>query len=168
MAIEIERRFLVSGKEWESYVIEEKEIHQGYLTTNFQEWITRIRIVNQQEAWITLKKSKTGFLTQEFEYRIPMEDGKEIWNLVKFKLVKTRFLLSIKPGTWIVDCFKDENSPLKIAEIELDTTESNIKKSQYIWLGKEITCIKTLSNAALAKEPLSEWSSKNKEKFNLS
>ncbi len=167
MGIEIERRFLISGKEWEKSVIKELEIKQGYLSTNFQEWITRIRLVNEQEASITMKRSKTGLLNQEFEYNIPIEDGKEIWEPLKCKLVKTRYLLNIKPGYWIVDCFKGENAPLKIAEIELEAPTSHLQKSELIWLGQEITGIKKLSNAALAKHPICEWCKKDKEEFKL-
>ncbi len=167
MAIEIERRFLVLGNEWEQFVIEEQEIKQGYLSLNFQEWITRVRIVNGRKALITLKKSKDGFVNQEFEYKIPIEDGKEIWNLLEVKLVKKRYLLNIDPGSWIIDFFEGENSPLKIAEIELQTTKSNLNKSKFMWLGQEITGIKRLSNAALAKEPFHKWPSKEKEKFKL-
>ena len=73
MAIEIERRFLVLGNEWEQFVIDEQEIQQGYLSLNFQEWITRVRIVNGKQAWITLKKSKDGFLNQEFELQLKVK-----------------------------------------------------------------------------------------------
>ena len=62
MAIEIERRFIVEGDEWKSFAKNPKNFKQGYLSTNFDEWITRIRIIDDKESEITLKAPYTALI----------------------------------------------------------------------------------------------------------
>ena len=68
---------------------------------------------------------------------------------------KERFFLEIKKKSWIVDCFKENNYPLEIAEIELSNEEENLSLPSFI--SKEITGMKHYSNFSLAKYPFSEW-----------
>ena len=56
---------------------------------------------------------------------------------------------------WVVDCFKGENFPLVIAEIELIALNQEIEIPP--WCHSEISHCKELSNAALAKLPISSW-----------
>ena len=164
MGIEIERRFLVKNEDWRSQVILSEDFSQAYLNSNIDEWATRIRTVDNRKAYITLKSSLNGLVNNEFEYSIPIEDAIELIKLSKYKIIKTRHHLKINNKNWVVDIFNGSNSSLKIAEIELN---SESEKTQIpSWCGQEITGIKSLSNAFLAKKPISELSLQDRVKPN--
>ena len=61
MGIEIERRFIVQGDEWKELIKSSQEFKQGYLTTNKDGRTIRIRIIDNQESWLTLKYTKEKF-----------------------------------------------------------------------------------------------------------
>ena len=71
---------------------------------------------------------------------------------------KERFFLEVAQKVWIIDCFKDKNFPLEIAEIEL--TEEKEKIILPSFLAKEITGLKTYTNLNLTKHPFSKWGTK--------
>ena len=68
---------------------------------------------------------------------------------------KERFFLKIEKKSWIIDCFKENNYPLEIAEIELSSEDEDLSLPSFI--SKEITGMKHYSNFSLAKKPFSEW-----------
>ena len=162
MGIEIERRFLVDNEDWKSEVIVSEEFSQAYLNSNIDEWTIRVRIINNAKAYLTLKSSINGLVNYEFEYSIPIKDAIELIKLSKYKITKTRYQLQINKKNWVVDSFDGSNSSLKIAEIELNSDSEEIKVPS--WCGLEITGIKSLSNASLAKTPISEFSIKDRLK----
>jgi len=162
MGIEIERRFLVDNEDWKSEVIVSEEFSQAYLNSNIDEWTIRVRIINNAKAYLTLKSSINGLVNYEFEYSIPIKDAIELIKLSKYKITKTRYQLHINKKNWVVDSFDGSNSSLKIAEIELNSDSEEIKVPS--WCGLEITGIKSLSNASLAKTPISEFSIKDRLK----
>ena len=153
MGVEIERRFLVENESWKSQVVLSEDFNQGYLNSILDEWTVRVRIINKRQGFITLKSSFYGYINHEFEYPIPIEDAKELLKLAKHKITKTRYQLNIEGKIWVVDYFKGLNSPLIIAEIELRSESENISIPS--WCGEEITGKKSLSNAALARTPIS-------------
>ena len=162
MGIEIERRFLVENEDWKSQVILSENLIQAYLNSNIDEWATRIRIIDNNKAYITLKSSLNGLVNNEFEYSIPIKDAMELIKLATNKIIKTRYQLTIHNKDWVVDIFHGSNSSLKIAEIELNSESEEIQVPS--WCGQEITGIKSLSNASLAKKPISEFSLKDRIK----
>ena len=81
----------------------------------------------------------------------------------KYKITKIRYQLKINKKNWVVDVFEQSNSGLKIAEIELNSESEEIEVPS--WCGREITGIKSLSNASLAKTPISQLSVKDRMKF---
>ena len=161
MAIEIERRFLVKGSEWEKHVKSLVKIRQGYFPTDFKKWSSRIRIIDNKKSFITFKSSKNNLENYEFEYQIPLNDAEIIWDLLEYKIIKTRYKLSLKDGDWIIDCFEEENQPLMIAEVELRSKNDLIQIPS--WCINEITSQKSLSNAALAKKPIALRKLKEKQ-----
>ena len=163
MGIEIERRFIVKNEDWRSKVLLSQDLSQAYLALDLDEWTTRVRIIDNNHAFLTLKSSKNGLVNDEFEYSIPIKDGIELLNLSKYKITKTRYQLKINQKYWVVDSFYGANSSLKIAEIELSSESEVIQIPS--WCGKEITGIKSLSNASLAKTPISELSIKDRLKI---
>ena len=163
MGIEIERRFLVENEDWKFQIMLSEDFSQAYLNSIVDEWATRVRIIENKKAYITLKSSLNGFTNHEFEYSIAIKDAIELLTLSKYKITKTRYQLKINKKIWVVDLFDESNSSLKIAEIELSSESEKINIPS--WCGKEITGIKSLSNAALAKTPISEISVKDRMKF---
>ena len=156
MGIEIERRFLVKNENWKRLTIFSEDFIQGYLNSNPEDLAVRIRISNHKEGFLTLKSSIDGLINNEFEYPIPIKDAYELIELSKYKLTKTRYQLKINNKYWIVDSFKNLNSPLVLAEIELKSPSEKVEIPS--WCGREITGIKSLSNAFLAKTPISSLS----------
>jgi CYTH domain-containing protein len=71
---------------------------------------------------------------------------------------KERFFLKIDRKDWILDCFKDKNFPLEIAEIELTKEEEQVILPSFI--AKEITGLKIYTNLNLTKHPFSKWEMK--------
>ena len=102
-----------------------------------------------------LKKHIKGFTNFEFEYSIPQSDGNKIMSTLTNTIKKERFFLEIEKKSWIIDCFKDNNYPLEIAEIELSNEEEDLILPSFI--SKEITGLTHYSNFSLANNPFSRW-----------
>ena len=162
MGIEIERRFLVANEDWKSQIILSEDFHQAYLNSSVDEWATRVRIINNKKAFITLKSSLNRLINYEFEYPMPIKDANELIKLSKYKITKTRYQLRINNKHWVVDLFDGLNSSLTIAEIELNSESEEIQVPS--WCGQEITGITSLSNASLAVTPISQFSVKDRMK----
>ncbi|KGG16783.1 MULTISPECIES: CYTH domain-containing protein [unclassified Prochlorococcus] len=165
MGLEIERRFIVQGNAWKELSTEVKAFHQGYFSTSFEEWIVRLRIINEKHSEITLKARATEMINHEFEYPIPIKDALYMWDLISNKIKKKRHILNFEQGKWVVDCFEGKNFPLVLAEVELNSEKEKITKPS--WCSHEITGVKSFSNAALAKSPITEWSITERQRFNL-
>ena len=158
MALEIERRFLIKNNEWKEFITHKTFIEQGYLSSNLDDWIIRIRF-NGENFKIALKKHIKNFTNYEYEYLIPNREGEKIIATLPNTIKKERFLLELDQKNWIVDCFLDNNSPLKIAEIELTEEKEEVILPSF--LSKEITGLKVFSNLSLTKHPFSKWNNKD-------
>ena len=158
MALEIERRFLLKNDEWKKYITHQTLIEQGYLSHNLEDWIIRIRF-NGKNYRIALKKHIKNFTNYEFEYLIPISEGQKIMGTITNTIKKERFFLEVDQRNWIIDCFKDKNFPLQIAEIEL--TEEKEEVILPTFLSREITGLKIFTNFSLTKYPYSEWIDQN-------
>ena len=154
MALEIERRFLIKNDNWKEFVTKKIYIEQGYLSKNLDDWIIRIRF-SGKEFKIALKKHIESFTSFEFEYSIPRKDGETIMSNLSNTIKKDRFFLKVEKKSWIVDCFKENNYPLQIAEIELSKEEEDLSLPSFI--SKEITGLTDYSNFSLTNKPFSEW-----------
>ena len=154
MALEIERRFLIKNDNWKKFITEKIFIEQGYLSQSLDNWIIRIRFTGQ-DFKIAFKKHIKSFTNFEFEYSIPKRDGETIMSNLSNTIKKERFFLEVENKSWIIDCFKENNYPLEIAEIELSSEEEDLSLPSFI--SKEITGMKHYSNFSLANKPFSEW-----------
>ena len=154
MALEIERRFLVKNDNWKEYITKKINIEQGYLSRSLDGWIIRIRFTGESSK-IALKKHIKGFTNFEFEYSIPQSDAETIMSNLKSTIKKERFFLEVEKKSWIIDCFKENNYPLEIAEIELSNEEEDLFLPSFI--SQEITGLTHYSNFSLANNPFSEW-----------
>ena len=75
MGIEIERRFLVKNEDWKSQVILSEDYMQAYLNSSIDEWTIRVRIIDRNQSYITLKSYLNHLINHEFEYSIPFQDA---------------------------------------------------------------------------------------------
>ena len=114
----------------------------------------RVRLIGKNSK-ITLKKHIKGFTNFEFEYSIPRSDAEIIMSNLSNTIKKDRFFLEIGKQSWIIDCFKENNYPLEIAEIELSNEEEDLFLPSFI--SKEITGLTHYSNFSLANNPFSQW-----------
>ena len=154
MALEIERRFLLKNDNWKKFITKKVFIEQGYLSKSLDDWIIRIRFTGK-DFKITLKKHIQSFTNYEFEYSIPQKDGETIMSDLSNTIKKERFFLEVEKKSWIIDCFKEYNYPLAIAEIELSNEQEDLILPSFI--SKEITGLKHYSNFSLSNKPFSEW-----------
>ena len=154
MALEIERRFLIKNDNWKKFITKKIFIEQGYLSKSLDDWIIRIRFTGKDYK-IALKKHIESFTNFEFEYSIPSKDGEIIMSNLSNTIKKERFYLEVEKKSWIIDCFKEKNFPLEIAEIELSKEEDAFNVPSFI--SREITGLRHYSNFSLANKPFSEW-----------
>jgi adenylate cyclase len=155
MAIEIERKFLVSGK-FKDKASHAFYIAQGYLNSD-PERSVRIRI-QEEKAFLTIKGigNQSGTSRFEWEKAIPMQDARDLLGICEPGLIeKTRYFVEGGGHTFEVDEFSGENKGLIIAEIELKTEEEAFEKPD--WLGVEVTGIEKYYNAMLIRNPYSKW-----------
>jgi len=165
MAVEIERRFLLTGEGWRSLAGAPQPLRQGYLAASADGVTVRVRLRGVEAAWLTLKAAADaiGLVRHEFEYAIPVSDAESLWTLAPHRLEKTRFSLSLAGGDWVVDQFAGRNGPLLLAEVELPSAQTALEIPA--WCGREITGDGRWANAALARRPLQDWPQAEREEF---
>ena len=155
MAIEIERKFLVSHNGWRRQVCRQHQIRQAYLSSTDLS-TTRVRVIDELQAVLTIKSGYRGLARHEFEYAIPCNDAHQIIELRTSEIVeKTRHYVTVAGLTWEVDEFLGLNSGLVIAEVELDDEGIEIQLPD--WVGEEVTGQRLYHNSQLAIRPFSTW-----------
>ena len=154
MALEIERRFLIKNDNWKEFITKKIFIEQGYLSKSLDDWVIRIRLTGK-DFKIAIKKHIESFTNFEFEYSIPRKDGETIMSNLSNIIKKERFFLEVEKKSWIIDCFKENNYPLEIAEIELSREEEDLSLPSFI--SKEITGKTEYSNFSLTNQPFTKW-----------
>ena len=161
MALEIERRFLVSGQAWRQHQRWSAALEQGYLSREPEGLTLRVRRDGKGAAWLTLKLPAAGIARQEFEYAIPPTDAAALLAQCPVALGKVRHGLDLPGGDWVLDVFSAENAPLVIAEVELERADQALPIPP--WCCAEITGLGAFSNAALAANPFARWSTAERE-----
>ena len=161
MALEIERRFLVSGQQWRRHVLWKARLQQGYLAAGADGFTLRVRS-SEEQAWLTIKAATAtapglpdGLVRHEFEYAIPMVDAEALLDLAPSQISKWRHGLELPGGDWVLDVFEGPNAPLVVAEVELVAADQPLSVPS--WCVLELTGRHELSNAALANRPLAAW-----------
>ncbi len=153
MGKEIERKFLVSKDSWKKLdLLKKVEIHQGYLHTA-DDLTLRIRLsiaagLRFGDAFITIKTNTTGITRDEYEYKIPYEDGKQLIKKAPAILKKVRnYVRDEKNQLWEIDVFQGKNRGLVMAEIELKSAREHV--SIPAWLGREVSTDPLYMNTSL-------------------
>ena len=155
MAVEIERKFLLSSDAWREEVERSLEMKQGYLSRDAQSSV-RIRVCDDR-ADINVKSTRDGIYRLEYEYPIPLADAEEMLRLVAHRPIihKTRHIVHRDGHCWEIDEFHGENAGLIVAEVELQSREEQIERPP--WLGREISTDARYYNSNLSKVPYSAW-----------
>lgn len=152
MAIEIERKFLVTGDAWREAGGE--LLVQGYLSRD-KDCTVRVRIAGEQ-AFLTIKGKTEGASRQEFEYPVPLADAESLMALCQGPVIrKTRRRIPLGKHVWEVDEFFGDNAGLVVAEIELKSADEDFARPD--WLGQEVTHDARYYNSALSELPYTRW-----------
>ncbi len=152
MALEIERKFLVTGTAWREAA--GVRYAQGYLNRDKYRTV-RVRVAGDA-AFLTIKGLTQGATRAEFEYPIPVADAQALLGLCEGPLIeKTRYVVQVGTTTWEVDEFHGENAPLVVAEVELTSEDAAFERPD--WLGEEVTHDARYFNASLSQLPFQRW-----------
>ncbi|EJX02662.1 Uncharacterized conserved protein UCP016487, CYTH region [gut metagenome] len=155
MAIEIERKFLVSG-DFLHEATSSTRIVQGYICTEPGRSV-RVRI-RGDEAFLTIKgaSDEKGLSRYEFETKIPIVDAERLMELcVSGVIDKVRYLVPKGNHTWEVDVFHGENEGLVLAEIELASEDEPFERPS--WLGQEVSGDRRYYNSMLTIHPFNSF-----------
>ncbi len=154
MGREVERKYLVIGREWRqgSGVL----YRQGYLSAA-KERTVRVRRGGER-GYLTIKGESVGATRSEYEYEIPVRDAEEMLaHLCERPLIeKRRHRVEHAGLTWEVDEFLNENAGLVLAEVELEHEDQAVQRPA--WVGNEVTDDPRYFNANLSRHPFGEWS----------
>lgn len=148
MAKEIERKFLVASDDWRREADHGTSFLQAYIVT-MNDRSTRVRLMDDARATLTIKIG-SGLLTRdEFEYDIPVADARDLMSkAVGMIIEKTRFRVARGSFVWEVDVYAAAHHGLVVAEVELRTEDDEPELPQ--WLGAEVTGDPRYSNQSLS------------------
>ena len=154
--LEIERKFSVKSTTFLANAKESYKITQGYLNTDKNRTV-RVR-TKGNKGFITVKgiSSADGLSRFEWEKEIDIKDAEALLLLCEdFVIDKTRYLIPFDTVVFEVDVFEGGNKGLVIAEVELETTDQQFEKPD--WLGEELTGDERYYNAYLSNVPFTTW-----------
>lgn len=160
MAIEIERKFLVTGKGYLNEATSQSVIRQGFLNLDPKRTV-RVRIAGAL-AWLTIKGPSNQAGTTRFEWETPIEPAaaEELLLLTEGSVIeKKRYTVPKGNHLFEVDEFKGDNNGLVVAEVELSAEEDVFLKPE--WLGAEVTGDIRYYNAQLSINPYKAWNHEN-------
>jgi adenylate cyclase len=148
MAVEIERKFLVTSGAWRSDARAGERIRQGWLVRD-PERTVRVRRRGDR-AYLTVK-GPGGLARPEFEWEIPSADADALLDTLCLpgQIDKTRFEVDVDGHGWEVDVFHAEHHGLVVAEIELESTDETFVVPA--WAGLEVTGDDRYTNAVLSR-----------------
>lgn len=154
MAIEIERKFLVTGDGWRT-LGQGKVYRQGYIARG-QGRTVRVRIAGDQ-GYLTIKGAAQGLARPEFEYAIPLADAEQLLaGLCDRPLIeKTRYRVPWSGLVWEIDEFWGDNQGLILAEVELTDEHQAIDRPD--WIGEDVSHDTRYYNANLVNYPFCQW-----------
>lgn len=151
MGREIERKFLLARDDWHALVTQTDAIRQGYLSSNGGVTV-RIRTVNDQKGFITIKSGGAVIERAEFEYEIPIEDARDLLLRCPGRLIeKRRHHLALPGGEWVVDEFAGRHAGLVLLEVELPHAGTILALPD--WVGEEVTGKAEYYNSTLSALP---------------
>ncbi|WP_029407644.1 CYTH domain-containing protein [Thiomicrorhabdus sp. Milos-T2] len=165
MAREIERKFLLKNQDWKALAHKKTHFAQGYLndiSDKSAKSSVRVRIEGDK-ANMNIKSLEIGLSRDEYEYEIPLDDGKKILATLASGPVieKERHLVTVDSHTWEIDEFFGDNQGLVIAEVEIQSEDETFSMPE--WAGREVTEEVRFYNISLSKRPFNSWSEDEKQ-----
>ena len=154
--IEIERKFLVTTKDFKKEAKRKTRIIQGFLNTD-KERTVRIRLRGNQ-GFITVKgmSSNDGVSRFEWEKEISETEAEALLKLCEKGVIeKIRHEVEIGNHIFEVDEFFGDNQGLIVAEVELNHVSETFEKP--LWLGQEVTGDIKYYNSQLSQHPFNSW-----------
>ncbi|OSM02329.1 CYTH domain-containing protein [Magnetofaba australis] len=154
MAIEIERKFLVTGDGWRGQGTTTR-FRQGFLSTD-KDRVVRVRIAGEKGT-LAIKGRNRGAARPEFEYEIPLSDAQSLLDTLCMPpiLEKNRTVIPQGEVFWEVDEFFGDNQGLIVAEVELPHEDHPVDLPD--WVGQEVTHDRRYANSNLVNYPYSKW-----------
>ena len=144
MSIEKERKFVLK------YLPEglvPVHIEQGYLMFEGHKHL-RIRIINNTTAILTYKNMYTAEYRSEFEFEVPLREGKELMASTDIKLEKTRYSTSYMVNHIDFDLYDNG-----IATVEIEFTSDSLEVGALPdYCGVDVTGKYEYSNIVMAKK----------------
>jgi adenylate cyclase len=144
--IEKERKFILkylpSG-------LKKQKIKQGYISNNSKTQV-RVRIIDDSSAFITVKFKIDNETRQEFEYKIPIDEGFEIYHSCSLKLEKIRYKTKYENNQIDIDVYQNGKS---VVEIEYEDVLTKLPD----YCGEEVTGVKEWSNSSIAKSIMENY-----------
>ncbi|MGA7489165.1 MAG: CYTH domain-containing protein [Xanthobacteraceae bacterium] len=151
MSVEIERKFLVRGDDWQELATDRISIRQAYLASAGKASI-RVRIKGDGTATLSIKSRPVDLRRLELEYAIPVLEAEALMQLRQGSIIeKVRHLVPWGELVWEVDVFSGENVGLVIAEIELRDEHQQVELPA--WIGPEVTGQPQYYNSSLVHHP---------------
>ena len=156
MALEIERKFLVTNESYRTEAFRSDRIVQGYLCRQNGNSV-RVRI-RDGKGILTIKgPSLNGGLSRyEWEKEIPVAEAWELMKLCSGGIIdKNRYLVQCGTHTFEVDEFYGDNEGLVVAEVELGSLDEQFERPSF--LGAEVTGEAKYYNGHLSRFPYKDW-----------
>ncbi|MBL4605193.1 MAG: CYTH domain-containing protein [Flavobacteriaceae bacterium] len=156
MALEIERKFLVTTLDYQKLSFQKKYIQQGFLNSD-KNRVVRVRIIDEK-GFLTIKglSNTNGTTRFEWEKEISFDDAKELMKLCEKGIIeKYRHYHKVKNHVFEIDEFLGDNKGLIVAEIELESEDEKFEKPKY--LGKEVSGDQKYFNSNLSKYSFKNW-----------
>jgi CYTH domain-containing protein len=137
MALEIERKFLVTSDDWRSEAVRTERLVDGLLATSKGRKV-RVRLYADR-ATIAIKTRKKGRVRFEYEYEIPIGDARHMLETEcgRSVLAKTRHYVPHAGYTWEVDEYEAPLEGIVLAEVELKS--ENEEPPLPCWVGTDVT-----------------------------
>jgi adenylate cyclase len=114
----------------------------------------RIRLINDDKAFITLKSQPGPEMRYEYEYPIPYADAAEMIERFSMEplIEKIRHCLPLAGLMWSIDVFEGANRGLVLGEVELGRVGQSLDLPP--WTANEVTGDTRYGNSSLARTPL--------------
>lgn len=148
MALEIERKFLISSFPRESLGCHlPLLIHQCYLAVGDEE--VRVRMVDHVDHFMTIKRGG-GLIRSEHEFMIGQSTYRQLIEGRKV-LEKTRTIVNVQGGVIEVDEYLNLPYPYRLmtAEVEFETLEAANSFVPPDWFGMDVTKDRAFKNQAI-------------------
>lgn len=124
MSKETEYKFLVKDESYKTMATARERIEQGYVSRR-KEGTVRVRI-RGEEGFLTIKGANRGATRDEWEYRVPAAEAREMIERVcqEGTIKKTRWIVPYGGYIWEVDEFHGRHEGLTVAEVELPSPDT--------------------------------------------